>query len=146
MVETELTEKQNNVKMISNSLATDYDARDKLEAELKEIKARIKGTSENLRKLMQEQDLETFRTHRGTFYINIATRARVVNPEAAFPYLKDLGCGAIIKEAVNHVTLSSTVRELCEQGKIMLTDLEDKGISVYVDESVRIRGRDKNGE
>lgn len=134
-----MTEESQGLQTLSKDLANWRREKDRLEAELKTVEENIKKYNDDLLKVMQTEEIEKFTTPDGTFYINRATRARVVNPDVAFGFLRNVGLGDLIKEAVNAQSLSSAIKEQVSDGKFLLTDLENQGISVYVDESVRVR-------
>jgi len=136
-----ISEAQTNLKRMSTRLAALMDTRDQLTETLKSLNKEIKEASEQLVALMKAEDVQNFKTPRGTFYVNTATRARVIDPDKAFAWLREIGCDGLIKETVHAASLSSTIKELAAEGKVLLTDLENVGISVYIDESARILGR-----
>lgn len=140
--ETEVTlgEHQNRLKLLSNKLHELKQQKDEVKKQASLLEEEIVKVSSDLLSLMREQDLQNFKTPRGTFYVHNQTWCRILDTDKAFPYLREVGLGSLIKETVNTQSLSSDVRKLCEEGTIFLTDLENKGINVSVETSVRIRG------
>lgn len=141
----ELTEKNSQrVKKLSNHLAVLTGKKRELEAQTSEVKTEIEKVGEELRKEMASLGIENFKSPRGTFYVNRSTNCSVADSDLAFPYLEEMGAGGLIKKTVNAKSLSSTVKEWVEEGKVILDDLGDKGINLYIKESVRIRGLKSN--
>lgn len=138
-----LTELQNTIKQLSNHLALEKAEKRDLEKKLKDINKKIDETSDQLRKMMEAQDMQNFTTSRGTFYINRQTRARVIDTALAFPFLRSSGLGSLIKETVNASSLSSAVKEMVESGALDLSQTQNLGVEVCVDETVKILGLDK---
>jgi len=132
------------VKRLSNHYAVLTGKKRELEAALTEIKSEIEKASEKLQKEMEAQGLENFKSPRGTFYVNRSTNCSVADSDLAFPYLKKMGAEGLIKQTVNAKSLSSTVKEWAEGGKVILDDLAENGINLYVKETVRIRGLKSN--
>lgn len=137
-----LTSQQNNIKLMSNNLLTYINERDALENKVKELNKKIKEMNDSLLPLMNAQGLNSFKNAAGvTFYVNTATRASVKDPELAFPYMKKIGLDSLIKRTVNAQSLSSSLKELIANGDVMVSDFESQGISVYIDESIRVRNK-----
>lgn len=135
------TDKAHGIKMLSNKLAAYEMSKDELEAKMKDVKKEIKAISDKLILAMRGSDVESFKSPSGaTFYINTATRASIKDQDKAFSFLEEVGQDSLIKRTVNASSLSSAVKEWVENGTVLLTDLEEKGISIFIDESVRIRG------
>lgn len=135
----ELPDSLNNLKMLSNQLSDLKAEKDNLDGRVSELETKIKDIQKEMLQVMSNAGMESFRTPRGLFYTHTATRARVLNPEAAFEFLRENNLGGLIKETVNANSLSSDIRRLAEEGAIALEDLEANGIGVFIDESVRIR-------
>lgn len=133
----------NPITEASNSLVTLLQRKDVLKKELKDLDEQIEKIDTDLQETMMSQGITKFTTEAGTFYINHATYGSVVNPELAFAYLRDIGAGGLIKETVNSQSLSSTLKELLENGELILDNLEPNGINLYIKKSVRVRGREK---
>jgi len=135
----EVSEDQRSLSDLAVQLAALRETKTKLEDDLKSVNKKITQASDDMKILMRAQDLENFRNPLGMYYIHTATRASIVDAELAFVFFRDQGLGDIIKETIHNQTLSSAVKELCEAGKLDLSTVNNHGLSVFVDESVRIR-------
>lgn len=140
----EISEANDNIKKLSNSLATLLDEKDKRERELKDLKKNIEDVNKTLLNLMQQQDIKNFKTPRGTFYMRNDFHASIVDQDPAFDFLKEKNLDGIIKQTVHHRTLASEVKRMVFDGEIDLFSLEQYGIKAYVDTKVSVLGRDKN--
>jgi hypothetical protein len=139
----EITEANDSIKKLSNSLATLMDEKDKRERELKDLKKNIDDVNKTLMGLMQNQDIKNFKTPRGTFYLRNDFHASILDQDPAFEFLRARELDGIIKQTVHHRTLASEVKRMVFEGEISLFDLEQYGIKAYVDTKVSVLGRDK---
>ncbi len=129
---------------MGNRMAELMNQKDSLKLQLDGIQTEIKSISEVLCKRMRAEDIDKFSSSYGTVYINTSTRARVVDSDIAFEWLRSNGNEGLIKETVNARSLSSVVKAMIEEGKMLLSDLDAKGISCFIDEQARILGRKDN--
>jgi len=132
----EAQEGSNLLRTMSNSLAAMKEEKKQINEKLDEIQKLIDAKEGELLKVMQSQEINSFKTPRGTFFVTQRERASILDSEIAFEFLREVGAGDIIKETVNSNTLSSTFKQLREDGKIDLLTAESKGIKVFVQESV----------
>lgn len=107
-----------------------------LEVELKSVNEEIEALNEELVLLWQENDMTSVNYEGlGTFYINKSVRARCVNDEMFFQYLRDNNQDAIIKEQINPQTLSAWAKE----SGLPKEHLERLGLHVYEEFKVKQR-------
>lgn len=135
----ELPESLTRLKTMSNDLDDLRYRKEKLEAELKDVDQTMTTIKKEMVMMMNNAGLELFRTPRGTFFTRTTTRARVVDKEKAFPWLREVGLDGLIQETVNAQSLSADIRRMAEDGSLDISALEAQGISVYVDETISIR-------
>ena len=128
------------IKRLSNHFAVLTGKKKELQAQLEEIELELKEVDQKLQDEMKVLNIENFKTPRGTFYINRRLWCSVKDSDPAFEYLENIGLGGLIQKKVNTVSLSSDIKKLVEEGKVILDELETHGISQRVDESVRVRG------
>lgn len=70
----------------------------------------------------------------GTFYIQVTPRPKVADEEALFKDLRRRKMGDLIKETVHPSTLTSTIKELRENGEADLA-----GVDIFEQTNVRMR-------
>lgn len=139
----EISEEHNNIKLLSNKLDELMKEKDRRARELKDLEKVILEVNDTLLNLMKEQDVQNFKTPRGTFYIRNSVYASVKDADPAFEWLKEKGLDGIIKPTVHTKTLSSEIKRLLGEGELDLFSLEQHGISAYIKTQVAVLGRNK---
>lgn len=126
------------LKEQSVKLAALRDRKEEIETEKSNIEKQIQTVSQEMMVTMRNLGCQKFTTDR-TFYIESVSRPSIKDAEKAYEFLREVGCGDIIKQTVHAQTLKAVFKELMESGKIDTFSCEDKGITVFVDEQVRVR-------
>lgn len=112
-----------------------------LEAETKEVNAKIEDADWHLANMMADSETPSF-THAGHTF-SLTTRVRA-NPAAGrkeelFAALRMEGCGDMIQETINANTLSSFVKEKIEENADELPAWLEGLVSVYEKTTVGVR-------
>lgn len=127
------------LKRLADELADFTAAKKKAEAELDAAKLGIAGVQKQMLVIMNNAEMQNFRTPRGLCFTHTTTRCSIADADKGFEYLKNLGLGGLIKPTVNSNSLSGDMRKLLEDGAVSITDLTEHGIAVNVDEQVRFK-------
>ena len=117
------------------------DRKAELEAELKDINARIDDADWHLSNLMAESETQNF-THAGTmFCLTTKTRAsaKAGRKDDLFAALRDEGYGDMITETINANNLSAFVKELIAENGDALPEWLDGLVSVFEKTTVGVR-------
>ncbi len=117
------------------------DCKAELEAEIKEINAKIDDADWHLSNLMADSETQNF-THAGTmFCLTTKTRAsaKAGRKDELFQALRGEGFGDMIVETVNANNLSAFVREQMEENGDTLPDWLDGLVSVFEKTTVGVR-------
>ena len=119
------------------------DKKSEIEEVLKSCKAELKIAEESLHKSMLEAALGKFAWKGNTIYMSTTTYATVITETKTdfMQLLKDIGVGHLVKEEVNHQTLSTWVRKLQDELKANeeLPGWLTKFIKIYERISIGIR-------
>ena len=121
------------------------DLKNDLEAQVKEVTARIDDTDYRLSELMAETETQNF-TRAGTMFIlTTKTRASAVADckDELYTALKAQGYGSLVYETVNANSLSSFVKEQIEENGDTLPDWLAGLVNVFDKTSVGIRKANK---
>lgn len=135
-METEIIDNDKTLKGLSEKFAALKKERESLEDQLELVKAKIKALGDELLPVMRKEDIEKFTTSMGTVYIRNEEFAKIEDQEKAFAFFRDQGAGDIIKETIHSKTLTATFKELREAGKIDAFSCGEKGLAVFMKESV----------
>ena len=127
------------------------DTKAALEADLKEINAKISDTDYQLSELMAETETQNFTRAGTTFYLTTTTRASAASgmKDELYAALKVNGYGSLVTETVNANSLSAFVRERIEAyaeehgGDGQLPDWLNGLVSVFDKTSVGVRKASK---
>ena len=117
------------------------DRKAELEAELKDINARIDDADWHLSNLMAESETQNF-THAGTmFCLTTKTRAsaKAGRKDDLFAALRDEGYGDMITETINANNLSAFVKEQIAENGDALPEWLDGLVSVFEKTTVGVR-------
>lgn len=109
----------NRIFELADQLKAAKDKKKELDAEIKELGARIDELDLALSDAMAEAECERFSRNGNTFYLNTRLYASPIagQKEAMFQAPKDNGYGEIVTETVNANTLASFVKEqMAENG------------------------------
>ncbi len=109
----------NRIFELADQLKAAKDKKKELDAEVKELGAKIDELDLALSDAMAEAECERFSRNGNTFYLNTRLYASPIagQKEAMFRALKDNGYGEIVTETVNANTLASFVKEqMAENG------------------------------
>ena len=112
-----------------------------LEAQVKDVNARIDERDKALSDAMAESELEKFTRNGSTFYLNSRLYAspRAEMKEAMFAALIDHGYGDLITQTVNANTLSSFCKEQREANKDVIPDWLAEVVNTHDKITVGIR-------
>lgn len=112
-----------------------------LEAQVKDVNARIEELDKALSDAMAEAELEKFTRNGSTFYLNSRLYAspRAEMKEAMFAALIDHGYGDLITQSVNSNTLSSFCKEQREANKDVIPDWLAEVVNTHDKITVGIR-------
>ena len=125
----------------ADRLKTLRDRKAELEAELKDINARIDDADWHLSNLMAESETQNF-THAGTmFCLTTKTRAsaKAGRKDDLFAALRDEGYGDMITETINANNLSAFVKEQIAENGDALPEWLDGLVSVFEKTTVGVR-------
>ena len=117
------------------------DSKAELEAELKDVNARIDDADWHLSNLMAESETQNF-THAGTmFCLTTKTRAsaKAGRKDDLFEALRGEGYGDMITETINANNLSAFVKEQIAENGDALPEWLDGLVSVFEKTSVGVR-------
>ena len=117
------------------------DRKAELEAELKDVNARIDDADWHLSNLMAESETQNF-THAGTmFCLTTKTRAsaKAGRKDDLFAALRDEGYGDMITETINANNLSAFVKEQIAENGDALPEWLDGLVSVFEKTTVGVR-------
>lgn len=103
----------NRIFELADQLKAAKDKKKELDAQSKEIGAKIEELDLALSDAMAEADCERFSRNGSTFYLNTRLYASPIagQKEAMFQALKENGYGGLVTETVNANTLASFVKE-----------------------------------
>jgi predicted nucleic acid-binding Zn-ribbon protein len=141
----------NPIFVLADELKQLRDQKTALEADLKDVNAKISATDYKLSELMAEAETQNF-TRAGTmFYLTTTTRAAAEAgmKEDLYAALKENGYGSLVTETVNANSLSAFVRERIEEnaeehdGKEQLPDWLNGLVSVFDKTTVGVRKASK---
>jgi len=107
---------------------------------LKNLKAEIKKTNENLAKLMVEGEIQNF-TRSGKQFILVTQSfgsVKADRKEELKVVLKENNYGDLVKETVNPKTLQSFINELLEEND-ELPEWLNENLNLYEETKVRIK-------
>lgn len=127
------------LKRLADELADLTGLKKKAEADLEAAKSGIQGVQKQMLVIMNNAEMQNFRTPRGLCFLHTTTRCSIADPDKGHIYLTNIGLGGLIKPTVNSNSLSADMRKLLEEGAVSITDLTEHGIAVNVDEQVRFK-------
>ena len=132
---------ENTMFTLADRLKSLRDEKANMEAQLKEINAKIEVADEQLTVVMAETETKNF-THSGTmFSLTTKTRASAVagSKEELYTALREQGYGDLVYETVNANSLSSFVKEQIGENEDVLPDWLNGLVNVFEKTTVGVR-------
>ena len=131
---------ENPILTLAEAYKSLRDQKADLEAQIKEIAAKIEEAEYQLSDLMAESDTPSFKHQGAQFSLVTKTRASAMAgvKDELYAALKVNGYGDLIYETVNANSLSSFVKEQIEENDDLLPGWLDGLVNVYDQTSVRV--------
>lgn len=131
----------NRIFELADQLKAAKDKKKELDAEVKELGAKIDELDLALSDAMAEAECERFSRNGNTFYLNTRLFASPIagQKEAMFAALKDNGYGEIVTETVNANTLASFVKEQMAENNDEIPEWIAQVVNTFEKVSVGIR-------
>lgn len=131
----------NKIFELADQLKAAKDKKKEIDAEVKELGARIDELDLALSDAMAEAECEKFSRNGNTFYLNtrLYTSPIAGQKEAMFQALKDNGYGEIVTETVNANTLASFVKEQMAENNDEVSEWIAQVVNTFEKVSVGIR-------
>lgn len=131
----------NRIFELADQLKAAKDKKKELDAEIKELGAKIDELDLALSDAMAEAECERFSRNGNTFYLNTRLYASPIagQKEAMFQALKDKGYGEIVTETVNANTLASFVKEQMAENNDEVPEWIAQVVNTFEKVSVGIR-------
>ena len=111
---------------------------DEIKKTEKLVKAKYDSLGEDFIAYCKANDVKGMKVNGYNVGYAMTPRYSISDEEIAFAYFRSNDMGHLIKEAIHHKTLGSTVKELVDSGKLDEVLLDVNGLKVYNQEVVRI--------
>jgi len=116
------------------------DEKETLERSLKNVNEAIEDLSKELLTGMDAAGVESIRYPFGILTKSEILSVKQEDPEAAITWLKRRRLGMIVKQTVNARTLTSTMKEMLQQGK-PFPSVEESGMVLFTKQLARVKRR-----
>ena len=123
---------------IAKKLVELHDERKEHEDIAAQLQKEYNALSEDFLRYVKNHDVDSITVDGRCVHYTTETRPKIMDQEKCFAFFREHDCGSIIKETIHSGTLGKTLKELVAAGVADLTNLEDTGLSVYVQEVVRV--------